>query len=37
MRVNNLLNKTYFESADSRNSVFPGVPFTVLGTLTATF
>jgi iron complex outermembrane receptor protein len=37
LRINNLLNKTYFEAADSRSSVFPGVPFTVLGTITATF
>lgn len=37
LRINNLLNKTYFESADSRNSVFPGVPFTVFGTIAATF
>ncbi|MGE3976778.1 MAG: TonB-dependent siderophore receptor, partial [Nitrospira sp.] len=37
LRINNLLDKTYFESADSRNAVFAGVPFTALGTIAATF
>ena len=33
----NLFNRDYVESAFSRNAVFPGAPFTVIGTFAITF
>lgn len=37
LNIKNLFNAYYFESAASRNSVYPGAPFTVLGTVSVEF
>lgn len=37
LNFKNLFNREYFESAFSRNSLFPGAPFTVVGTISITF
>jgi len=37
VNFDNLLNERYFEAAASKNSVFPGAPLTVMGTVEAFF
>lgn len=37
VNFDNLRNERYFEAASSKNSVFPGTPRTVMGTLEAFF
>jgi iron complex outermembrane recepter protein len=37
LNVRNLFGVDYFENARSRNSVSPGAPFTILGTVSVTF
>ncbi|NJP11477.1 MAG: TonB-dependent siderophore receptor [Leptolyngbyaceae cyanobacterium RU_5_1] len=37
LNFKNLFNRDYFESAFSRESLFPGAPFTVVGTVSVSF
>lgn len=37
LNIKNLFDVYYFESASSRNSVYPGAPFTMLGTVSVQF
>ncbi|MEH2444896.1 MAG: TonB-dependent receptor [Nostoc sp.] len=37
LNIKNLFDVYYFESADSIDSVYPGAPFTILGTVSVQF